>query len=303
MRAALDRYLKALSLQSSSLDTQRVRKCHLDSFVSWCEAREIARPRQLTREDVESHLIDYRASGKALATVLCRGVSLRSFIGWMLDRGYIPKAIRVDVPKVRVTQPRILTPEEIGRIIDTCKDGSPLGYRDAALIEFLYATGARVCEAWHLNLEHLRLDKREATVLGKGDRERTVYLTDSAVAALRLYITRYRIARAYPDAASAVFVSAHGRRLNRSNMFDLVRRRARAAGLDRGRIGCHTLRHSFATHMYEQTSDIRLIQEYLGHARPETTARYAQVSSPRLRAGMELHPRAKVPIDESGPQA
>ena len=168
----------------------------------------------------------------------------------------------------------------------------PQGLRDVALLELLYGTGLRVSEAASLELANVNFDVGFLRCLGKGNKERVVPLGRAAQQALQRYLhaARPRLARRRPQ-SQAVFVNRGGTALTRQRIWQLVRRYA-AAGSVAKRIGPHTLRHSFATHLLARGADLRTVQELLGHANIATTQRYTQVDRARLKAVHEqFHPR------------
>ena len=188
---------------------------------------------------------------------------------------------------------------------------APLAVRNRALLELLYATGARVQEVSDLTLDRVNLEYRYVKCVGKGGKERIVPLGRSAVKALQEYLLEGRPALASEcrdrasalserenprrDGASApsefVFVTQRGRKLDRTNIWRMVKSCARKAGI-RKRISPHTLRHSFATHLLSHGADLRTVQELLGHASISTTQRYTHVDKSRLKAvHRKFHPR------------
>jgi integrase/recombinase XerC len=181
-----------------------------------------------------------------------------------------------------------LPKDESKDLLDAPVEDSAAGRRDRALLELLYASGLRVAECCGLDLEDL--DRRHGTVrvLGKGGKERVVPVGDAALAALDDYLERERLgAKGGP-----LFRNPRGGRLSTRSARNVVRRRARAAGIAR-RVTPHTLRHTFATHLLGEGADLRLIQELLGHSRLSTTQRYTHVSPEQLMKVYDAaHPRA-----------
>jgi integrase/recombinase XerC len=169
----------------------------------------------------------------------------------------------------------------------TLLDSGEASVRDRAILELLYATGLRVSELSGLDLDDVDRGDGTVRVLGKGRKERLVPYGAKAAAALDVYLERRGPAR------GPLFTGRSGRRLGVRTLFEIVRRRARAAGLTR-RVSPHTLRHSFATHLLDAGADLRAIQELLGHSRLSTTQRYTHVGSDRLmRVYDHAHPRAR----------
>jgi integrase/recombinase XerD len=168
------------------------------------------------------------------------------------------------------------------------------GRRDAAILEFLYGTGARVTEAVGLDLEALDLVEHTARLTGKGGRQRLVPLGSAARSAIEAWLPdRLNLRRPGRD-DGAVFLNIRGRRLTRQAVFDIVRTAAGRAGIPVERVSPHVLRHSAATHMVEGGADLRTVQEMLGHATISTTQVYTRVSPQHLlEVFVSAHPRSR----------
>jgi integrase/recombinase XerD len=174
-------------------------------------------------------------------------------------------------------------------------DASTLkGRRDSALLEFLYATGARVTEAVGVDLGHVDLEDRVVLVTGKGSKQRLVPIGGKAVTALSRWLPdRLSLVRR-GQRGDPLFLNLRGRRLSRQGIFDVVRANARQAGIEAGEVSPHVLRHSAATHMVEAGADLRTVQEILGHATISTTQIYTKVSPAHLvEIYVQAHPRSK----------
>ena len=194
--------------------------------------------------------------------------------------------------------PKAISVAEVERLLDAAGPGpqdDPRGIRDRALLEFLYATGARISEATALDVDGLTLDGDPAVLLdGKGGKQRIVPLGRYAAAALDAYLVRARpalAAGATRTVPPAVFLNARGGRLTRQGAWAVLRAAAQRANLPQ--VSPHTLRHSFATHMLDGGADIRVVQELLGHASVTTTQIYTLVTVEKLReVYAAAHPRA-----------
>jgi len=198
--------------------------------------------------------------------------------------------------------PKAISVDEVERLLDAAgpapgnpETGDPRALRDRALLEFLYATGARISEATGLDVDDLTLDGEPSVLLdGKGGKQRIVPLGRYAAAALEAYLVRARPAlgsRAPRTVPPAVFLNARGGRLTRQGAWAVLRAAAERSRLSR--VSPHTLRHSFATHMLDGGADIRVVQELLGHASVTTTQIYTLVTVEKLReVYAAAHPRA-----------
>jgi len=196
-------------------------------------------------------------------------------------------------PKLSRKLPPSLTADQVRRILESPSPKTPLGLRDRALLELLYAAGLRASEILSLRIEQLDLPGRSARVIGKGDKERLVLLGSVAQESLQRYLDTARPKLVRAKSGGEVFLGNHGRRLTTSHLWGIVKKAAKTAGLDT-RVYPHLLRHSFATHLLSGGADLRVIQELLGHASIGTTEIYTHVDEDRLAATVDrFHPRAQ----------
>ena len=239
----------------------------------------------------------------ASAATLGRKVAcLRSFYRHLRREEIIEHDPTAELRGPRKTQrlPRVLSREEVARLLNEPRGSEPRSLRDRALLELLYACGLRVSEAIGLRLADVDLQEAMLRARGKGSKERIVPVGSRAVAALRSYCARGRPALVGMRAESSLFVNHRGNPLTRQGLYKIVQRHARAAGLA-DRMSPHTLRHSFATHLLAGGCDLRSLQEMLGHADLATTQLYTQLSAERLKeAYFSAHPRALAPAPRTG---
>ena len=234
-------------------------------------------------------------AGAASAATLGRKVAcLRSFYRHLRREELIAHDPTAELRGPRKTQrlPRVLTRQEVAKLLGEPKGTEPRALRDRALLEILYACGLRVSEAIGLELADVDLEERMLRARGKGSKERLVPIGRQAISALRAYCLRGRPVLLGPRAESRLFVNHRGSPLSRQGLYKIVQRHARGAGLE-ARMSPHTLRHSFATHLLAGGCDLRSLQEMLGHADLATTQLYTQLSAERLKdAYFSAHPRA-----------
>jgi integrase/recombinase XerD len=198
----------------------------------------------------------------------------------------------VDRPRRGRKVPRVLGVGDVERLIEA-PDDSPLGVRDRAILEVLYAGGLRVSELVHLAVGDLQLEARVCRVFGKGRRERLAPLGDPAVERLQTYLAEVRPRWLKDPSCDALFISRRGTSITRQAVWYRIRHYGVCAGIEQ-RITPHILRHSFATHLLEGGADLRLVQELLGHADIGTTEIYTHVSRERLHSVVERsHPRGQ----------
>jgi len=245
--------------------------------------------------DVAAFVRSLHDRGLAATSIARKVAAVRGLHRFLLGEGlrHDDPTLLLEAPRRPRSLPKALTLDEIGRLLDGPDPATPAGRRDRALLEFLYATGARVAEA--VTLDQLDLDLEEATALltGKGAKQRLVPVGRHAVAALRAYLPdRLGLRRAGRD-PGAVFLNARGGRLTRQGVWGIVDRHARRAGFEKGRVSPHIIRHSTATHMVEGGADLRSVQELLGHASISTTQVYTRVSPRHLiEVYATSHPRS-----------
>jgi integrase/recombinase XerD len=230
----------------------------------------------------------------ASATLQRKIACLRSFYRHLRREGLIDHDPAGELHGPRKTQrlPRVLTRDEVARLLREPKGTEPLALRDRALLEVMYACGLRVSEVTGLEISDIDLDEGMLRARGKGSKERLVPVGRHASAALGAYRTRSRPALLGARAESKLFLNRRGGGLSRQGLYKIVQGHARGAGLE-ARMSPHTLRHSFATHLLAGGCDLRSLQEMLGHADLATTQVYTHLSAERLKdAYFSAHPRA-----------
>ncbi len=246
------------------------------------------------RADVERWLAD-QFEAKAKATSVARRLStLRRFYRLQRERGAVgdDPTLRVRAPRKPRLLPKSLSEAQVEALLAAPDLAAPLGLRDRAMLETLYATGLRASELVGLTLSQVGLDAGVVRVIGKGNKERLVPLGDEAVAWLKRYIANARPALAGGSKSQHVFLTARHGPPTRQAFWALIKRYAVRAGIARERLSPHVLRHAFATHLLNHGADLRVVQLLLGHADITTTTIYTHVARERLkRLHAEHHPR------------
>jgi len=220
--------------------------------------------------------------------------SFRSFFNWMMQEGYVKEnpCDGVDAPKLGRYLPEVLSAEEVDSVISSVSLDSVTGIRDRAVLEVLYGCGLRVSEASGLRISEIFFDEGFVRIIGKGSRQRLVPIGGMAVEAVKNYL-QVRPEPADSACADILFLNKDGRRLSRVSIFNMVKRQAMLAGVNKC-ISPHTFRHSFATHLIENGADLRVVQEMLGHESILTTEIYTHIdTSTWQRAILDHHPRMK----------
>jgi integrase/recombinase XerD len=262
-------------------------------FVGWLEEQGVRSLESVQAEEVSGYLVHLEQSGLGARTRARQRTSVRQLFRFLIDesgREDDPTAL-IDAPRFSSPLPKFLTTHQVEALLDAPDRGTPLGLRDAAMIEILYASGLRISELVSVPLQAFDLQTGIAVIYGKGDKERLVPVGDRAIGLLREYLLASRPILDPRGRAPAMFVSQRGRAMTRQNFWQRLRTHARTAGIE-GRVSPHVLRHSFATHLLEHGADLRALQAMLGHADISTTQIYTHVSSARLAAiHAEFHPR------------
>ncbi|HET7520019.1 MAG TPA: site-specific tyrosine recombinase XerD [Candidatus Limnocylindria bacterium] len=245
-------------------------------------------------EAVADFVNGLRRAGLRPTTQARKVAAIRSFYGFALREGIVERDVAslLDSPKPGSYLPDVLTEEQVERILATPSASDPVGVRDAAILELLYACGLRVSELTGLDTDRLDLPNLQVRVIGKGNKERRVPMGEPARERLHRYLNGPRMSWTAGRPSPAVFVSQRGTRLTREAVWRLVRRWTEAAGVA-GHVTPHTFRHSFATHLLEGGADLRVVQTLLGHASISTTQLYTHLTGERLReVYARAHPRA-----------
>ncbi|HET7686300.1 MAG TPA: site-specific tyrosine recombinase XerD [Candidatus Limnocylindria bacterium] len=235
-----------------------------------------------------------RRAGRRATTLARKVAALRSFYGFALREGIVERDVAslLDAPKPGSYLPDVLTIGEVERILEAPPADDPVGIRDRAMLELLYACGLRVSELTGLDRHRVDLPNLQVRVIGKGNKERRVPMGEEARERLHRYLEGPYREWTAKRPTEAVFVGIRGARLSREAVWRLVRRWAEAAGVT-ARVSPHTFRHSFATHLLEGGADLRAVQTLLGHASISTTQLYTHLTGERLReVYARAHPRA-----------
>jgi integrase/recombinase XerC len=246
---------------------------------------------------LRSWLAKQQSLGKARSTMSRRATAARVFTAWAQRTGRIatdPGALLAS-PKPHKTLPGVLGQADTRAVLNAAAvaadDGSPVGLRDLAIMELLYATGIRVGELCALDLDEVDRSRRVVRVFGKGRKERSVPYGVPAAAALDTWLQTARPKLVQPGSGPALFLGARGGRIDQRTVRRLVH--ARIDAVDAPDLSPHGLRHTAATHLLEGGADLRSVQEMLGHSSLATTQIYTHVSAERLRRAYEqAHPRA-----------
>lgn len=248
----------------------------------------------LTRRDLEAFVRELMSSGLSPRSVARAVACVRGFYKFTAAEQKLPENPSDDLraPRAWPALPKFLSLEEVDRLLEQPDVARPLGLRDKALIEVLYATGLRVSELITLRAGDLNLEEGYLTCIGKGDKQRLVPMGHQSADWVRRYMRDGRPAIVKKKSSPWLFVNARGGALSRVGFWKILKGYGIAAGISRD-LSPHVLRHSFATHLLERGADLRMIQVMLGHADLSTTQIYTHVLEARLKAVYErFHPRS-----------
>ena len=295
----LDLYLRHVSIERGlAPNTVAAYRRDLGGYVEWLGARGIDELAQVSQQQVSEYVreLGSREDTPLTATSLARVLSsVRGWHRFLLEEGRLETDVAHDLkpPKLPSRLPKALSVDQVTALLDAVSGDDVQALRDRALLELLYATGARVSEAVSLNVDDV-FDEDIVRLRGKGNKERIVPLGRFAREALDAYLVRARPVFSIRGVATpALFLGIRGQRVSRQNAWLIIRAAAEKADLV-AHVSPHTLRHSFATHLLQGGADVRVVQELLGHSSVATTQIYTMVTADTLRdMYTTAHPRAR----------
>ena len=296
MEAAIEGFMYHLKVERNrSENTLLGYGSDLRRFAAWLEGRGRAKPSEVRREDVADFMHHLKESGLGARSVARARSSIRQLFKYCMREGLVehdPTAL-VDAPRFAQPLPTVLSPAQVEALLAAPNRGDPLGLRDAAMLELIYSSGLRVSELVTLPLRAVDAEVGLIHVRGKGDKERLVPVSETAVTLIRRYLREARVLHDPSGEVPEVFLSRRGGPMTRQNLWQRLQRYAKQAGVP-GKVSPHVLRHSFATHLLENGADLRALQAMLGHADISTTQIYTHVSRARLkRLHARYHPRGQ----------
>lgn len=251
---------------------------------------------QVSRQQLIAYLVRLKQEGRAASTVARKLASIKAFYRFLTAERYIRRnpAEVLEAASRGLHLPKVLSVQEVERLLDEPNLGTLDGYRDKTMLELLYATGMRVSELVNVPVKNVDMKMQYVIVMGKGSKERMLPLGRTALHYLEHYLSvvRPQLLHGKPDTAAELFVTGWGGPMTRERFYEIIVAYGKSAGISK-RVTPHMLRHSFATHLLNNGTDLRIVQELLGHADISTTQIYTHLDVERLREVYDkTHPRA-----------
>lgn len=264
-------------------------------FADYVQELGISDWRDTGKTHIAGYLSRLKQLGRASATLSRNIVSLRAFYQYLVRERILGSdpTIYVEAPKQEKKPPKVLTVQEVEKLLESPQSETANGVRDKAMLELLYATGIRVSELISLNVSDVNLQLSFIRCIGKSDKERIIPISPIAARSLQAYIgnQRMKLLKKHPD-EEALFIGHLGTRMTRQGFWKILKRYAVDADITK-ELTPHTLRHSFAAHLIGNGADLRSVQEMLGHADIATTQMYIQVTKSKMKEVYNrAHPRA-----------
>ncbi len=249
----------------------------------------------VSREQITGYMTQLKEKGLAAATIARKLAAIKAFYRFMTAEGYMDAnpAEVVEAGTKGIKLPRVLSEDEVVRLLNQPDITTAEGFRDRTMLEVLYATGMRVSELINLTLDRVDLNMKYIIAFGKGSKERIVPLGSVAAEFLQQYLEKVRPKLTHEERnTNIVFLAFGGHELTRQRFWQIIRAYGRKANINKA-LTPHILRHSFATHLLDNGADLRSVQELLGHSDISTTQIYTHLTNKRLRdIYAKAHPRA-----------
>ena len=294
MEQLLDQFLHYLIVEKGlSRNTIEAYSHGLTRFLNHLREKGVQEIREVGKFHIRGFLLALRGKNLNTKSIVRNLVAIRTFFRFLIQEGVLESnpVEELESPKVAKTLPEILTLEEIEQILEQPNLQTPLGTRDRAMLEMLYATGMRVSELTQLPIHQVNLEGGYVLLYGKGSKERIVPLGTEAMKWVTVYLKTARGILSKGKESPSLFINRSGKGMSRQRLWKNLKDYGRRAGL-RKRITPHLLRHSFASHLLERGADLRSVQMMLGHADISTTQIYTHVTGERLKkVHKQYHPR------------
>jgi integrase/recombinase XerD len=294
MEQLLDQFLHYLIVEKGlSRNTIDAYSHGLNRFLEYLKMKGVREISRVSKLDVRAFLLALKKQGLSTKTVVRNLVAIRTLFHFLIQEGALDANPIEDLesPKIPKTLPEILTLREVEQLLEQPDRETPIGIRDRAMLEVLYATGMRVSELTQLPMNQVNLEAGYVLVFGKGSKERIIPLGNEAMRWVALYLKVARDKLAKRRESPFLFINRMGRGMSRQRFWKMIKAYGRRAGIQK-RMTPHLLRHSFASHLLERGADLRSVQMMLGHVDISTTQIYTHVTGERLKKiHQKFHPR------------
>lgn len=295
MEQTIDSFIRFLAVERGlSNNYQLSTRRSLEEFARWCAEKKIASLRAVTLPLLSEYLAEKKRVGLSASSIKLVVVALKIFFRFLAGKKMVNRdpTESLALPRIERYLPETINELQVEQLIEKVDTKVPLGLRDRAMIELLYASGLRISELAGSRLENFNAEERILRVTGKGNKTRLVPVGRKACEALAAYLSEERPRLVKRRSGNEIFLSARGTKLTTTRIWQIVKAVAKRSGLEKN-IYPHLLRHSFATHLLSNGADLRIIQEMLGHADISTTQIYTHVDQQRLKSvHRQFHPRS-----------
>ena len=269
----------------------------IKQYIDFLSQEKITEWEAIDRYDIVLFLQNLKIEGKSESSIIRMTSSLRQFHQYLRQEKWLKDdpMQHIQTPKKKETLPKVLSIQDVEKLLETSDTETELGLRDRTILEVMYATGLRISELVHLRMDELHLTMGFIQTVGKGDKERIIPIGGEAIKWLNDYLeySRPLLERRAEEISPYVFLNARGRGLTRQGVWKNIKKIVQEAGIKQN-VTPHMLRHSFATHLLENGADLRIVQELLGHSDISTTQIYTHITKARMKdVYTQYHPRAK----------
>jgi tyrosine recombinase XerC len=305
MQEVFDKYIDYLKVgKNASLYTIRTYQNALignnirgsqKGFLPFLLMKKIDSLDKVTKHTIREYIMWLVDQKVAKSSITCKLSAVRSFYNFLQKEELLKEnpLDQISSPKQDKKLPSYLTGDEVNKFLAAPDISTPVGQRDRAILELLYASGLRVSELAHLTRSQIDMESREIRVMGKGSKERLVLMGKPAQAAITVYLKEGRPQLVGKKKTEAIFINRYGKQLIERRIQKIVTKYARTGGIKK-KVHPHTIRHTFATHLLDGGADLRVVQELLGHASLTTTQIYTHVSKTQAKkVYLAAHPLAQ----------
>lgn len=268
-------------------------KNDLNKYYIYCKNQGINKVSLISKNLINTYLKELTIGGNSSKTIARKLTAIKNFHSFL----YFTEVVDVDItssiesPKLTKKLPKVLTVDEVNRLLNFIPE-TIFDYRDKAMLELMYATGLRVSELVELTVNDIDLENCIVRCMGKGKKERMIPIGEYVLDSMNIYLTK-RTQLYLMKKDDHLFLNNHGTAMSRNSFYSMIKKRLNLSNISVD-LSPHTLRHSFATHMIENGSDLRVVQELLGHSNINTTRIYTHISNHKIRSDYEkYHPRSK----------